>query len=182
MLVRTCKSEISRSCSPLSREPGIWVLAKPCLKGGIPVASQWMLSPDRCFSPDPARRAVARQLYATVADAPLVSPHGHVDPALLADPAARFGSPATLFIIPDHYVFRMLYSQGIAMEDLGVPSRDGSAVEQDHRRIWQRFAEQFHLFRATPTGLWLSDELISVFGITEKLNGATAQRIYDLLE
>ncbi len=142
----------------------------------------WALSPDRCFDPDPAQRGLARQLYATVAGLPLVCPHGHVDPALLADPAARLGSPADLFIIPDHYVFRMLYSQGVRMEELGVPTVDGTAVETDHRRIWQRFAEHFYLFRGTPTGLWLADELINLFGVEEKLNGRSAQRIYDQIE
>ena len=116
---------------------------------GIP----WTLSPDRCFHADPARRTVARELYATLNDVPLLSPHGHVPPALLAGPAARLGTPADLFIIPDHYVFRMLYSQGVALEDLGVPTRDGTPVETDPRRIWQRFAEHFYLFRGTPTGL-----------------------------
>jgi glucuronate isomerase len=145
-------------------------------------SSRWALSPDRCFDPDPAQRSLARQLYATVAGLPLVCPHGHVDPALLADPNARLGSPTDLFIIPDHYVFRMLYSQGVRMEDLGVPTVDGAAVETDHRRIWQRFAEHFYLFRGTPTGLWLTDELINLFGVEEKLDGRSAQRIYDHLE
>jgi glucuronate isomerase len=146
------------------------------------LSKKWSLSPDRCFDPDPAQRDLARALYATVRDLPLVCPHGHVPPALLADPQARLGSPAELFIIPDHYVFRMLYSQGVRMEDMGVPTRDGAPVETDHRRIWQRFAEHFHLFRGTPTGLWLADELIEVFGVEEKLDGASAQRIYDHLE
>nr|WP_043097265.1 glucuronate isomerase [Kallotenue papyrolyticum] len=143
---------------------------------------RWRLDPDRCFDSDPARRRVARALYATVRDLPLICPHGHVPPALLADPAARFGSPAELFIIPDHYVTRMLYSQGVAYEDLGVPTRDGTPVARDHRRIWQRFAEHFYLFRGTPTGLWLADELISVFGVEERLTGESAERIYDHLE
>jgi glucuronate isomerase len=142
----------------------------------------WALSPDRCFDASPARRAVARELYATVKDLPLVSPHGHVPPELLADPAAGLGSPAELFIIPDHYVTRMLYSQGVALEDLGVPTRDGTPVEADHRRIWQRFAEHFYLFRGTPTGLWLADELVNGFSVTEQLTGESAQRIYDHLE
>jgi len=142
----------------------------------------WSLSPDRCFDSDPAQRDLARQLYSTVKDLPLVCPHGHVSPALLADPDARLGSPADLFIIPDHYVFRMLYSQGVRMEDLGVPTVNGAPVETDHRRIWQRFADHFSLFRGTPTGLWLTDELINVFGIEEKLDGKNAQRIYDQLE
>jgi len=143
---------------------------------------EWTLSPDRCFDPEPTQRALARDLYASVVDLPIISPHGHVDPALLAAPHAMFGTAADLFIIPDHYVFRMLYSQGIALEDLGVPSRDGTAVEQDHRRIWQRFADHFHLFAGTPTGLWLSDELINVFGVTEKLSDTNAQAVYDHLE
>jgi glucuronate isomerase len=143
---------------------------------------RWTLSPDRCFEADPARRTVARELYATVKDLPLLCPHGHVPPALLADPAARLGTPAELFIIPDHYIFRMLYSQGVALADLGIPSRDGTPVETDHRHIWQRFAEHFYLFRGTPSGLWLADELVNLFGVEERLNGDSAQRIYNHLE
>ncbi len=142
----------------------------------------WTLNPDRLFDSEPSRRGVARELYEAVADLPLVCPHGHVPPVLLADPAAAsLGTPAELFVVPDHYVFRMLYSQGVAMEDLGVPTRDGTPVETDHRQIWQRFAENFHLFRGTPTGLWLQDELVNVFGVEEKLTGESAQRVYDHL-
>ena len=141
----------------------------------------WTLSPDRAFHADPAQRTVARDLYAAVKDLPLVSPHGHVPPGLLADPAARLGTPADLFIVPDHYVFRMLYSQGVKLEDLGVPTRDGTPVETDPRRIWQRFAEHFPLFRGTPTGLWLADELVNLFGVQERLTGDSAGRIYDHL-
>jgi len=141
--------------------------------------SKWHLPPDRFFDPDPAQRRVARRLYDTVADLPLICPHGHVDPRLLADEEATFGSPAELFIIPDHYVFRMLYSQGVPLAALGVPAGSG---EPDHRKIWQTFAEHFYLFRGTPTGIWLAQELRDVFGIEEKLTGATAQAIYDELE
>jgi glucuronate isomerase len=119
----------------------------------------WTLSSDRCFDANPARRAVARELYARVEGLPLVSPHGHVPLALLADPEARLGTPAELFIIPDHYVFRMLYSQGMTLEDLGVQTRDG-----------------------TPSGLWLAAELVELFGVEERLDGEGAQRIYDHLE
>jgi len=117
-----------------------------------------------------------------VVNLPLVCPHGHVDPHLFADEDATFGTPAELLIIPDHYVFRMLYSQGIALESLGVPRADGGPVEQDHRKIWQTFADNFYLFRGTPTGAWLSHELYTVLGIEEKLTGATAQAIYDQIE
>jgi glucuronate isomerase len=146
------------------------------------VIETWTLNPDRLFDPDPSRRSAARELYNSVKDLPLVCPHGHVPPSLLADQDATLGTPAELFVIPDHYVFRMLYSRGVPMEDLGVPTLDGAPVETDHRRIWQRFCENFHLFRGTPTGLWLSDELINVFGVTEKPSAESAQRIYDYLE
>ncbi len=136
---------------------------------------------DRYFSPDPAQRTIARDLYATIADLPLICPHGHVDPQLLADPEARFGSPTELLIIPDHYVFRMLHSQGIPLETLGVPRSDGGATEIDQRLIWKLFAEHFYLFAGTPTGMWIADELRGVFGIDAKLNAANAETIYDAI-
>jgi glucuronate isomerase len=147
-----------------------------------PQHNDWQLSEDRFFSPEPAQRRIARELYAGVAQAPIVSPHGHVDPRLLADANATFGTPADLFIIPDHYVFRMLYSQGLPMEALGVPRIDGGEVEADHRKIWQRFIEHYHLFRGTPSGAWLDHELVEVFGIRQKPTGANAQALYDEIE
>src|SRR6185503_3148553 len=137
------------------------------------------LQMDRYFDPDPQQRAIARSLYSTTADLPLICPHGHVDPRTFADPDFDLGTPTELLLIPDHYIFRMLYSQGISMERLGIPTVDGSEVETDHRRIWQIFGDNFHLFRGTPTGMWLTQELHSVFGIEEKLNGESAQSIYD---
>lgn len=144
--------------------------------------SHWNLDPDRCFSPLLSQSSLARTIYEEIKDLPLVCPHGHVPPSLLANPDATLGSPAELFVIPDHYIFRMLYSQGIKLESLGVPSQDGTQVETDGRKIWQLFADNFYLFRATPTGLWIKDELINVFGISEKLTEESAQRIYDELE
>jgi glucuronate isomerase len=143
---------------------------------------KWHLPEDRFLSVDPAQRRIARELYETVADLPIVSPHGHVDPWLFADEDASFGTPTELLIIPDHYVFRMLYSQGIPLESLGVPRVDGGPVEDDHRKIWQIFADRFYLFRGTPTGAWLAHELHVVFGVEDKLTGATAQAIYDQIE
>ena len=130
------------------------------------------LHPDRYFSSDTSRRAIARELYQTVAGLPIVSPHGHVDPRLFADPNATFGTPADLFIIPDHYVTRMLYSQGIPLESL---------LEGDHRKIWRLFCENFHLFRGTPSGIWLTHELGDGFGIDEKPNASNADRLFDSL-
>jgi glucuronate isomerase len=140
-----------------------------------------MLNPDRYFDPNPAVRDIARRLYQRVATLPLVCPHGHVDPKMLAEDTP-FPDPATLLVIPDHYVTRMLYSQGIPLERLGVPSLDGTPVETDPRKIWQLFAERFHLFRGTPSGCWLKHELEDVFGVTEPLNGGSARSIYDHLE
>jgi glucuronate isomerase len=137
------------------------------------------LPEDRYFGPDAGQKEIAMQLYKQVVDLPLICPHGHVDPRLLADPDYTFGTPTELFIIPDHYVFRMLYSQGIRMEKLGIPRRDGGQVEQDHRQVWQIFGDNFYLFRGTPTGLWLNHELYEVFGVEDKLTGESAQDIYD---
>lgn len=143
---------------------------------------KWHLPPDRCFDPDPTQRRIARELYELVADLPLICPHGHVDPRLFADEDATFGTPAELLIIPDHYAFRMLYSQGIPLESQGIPRADDAPVEQDHRQIWQIFADNFYLFRGTPTGAWLAHELHVIFGTEEKLTGETAQAIYDQIE
>lgn len=140
---------------------------------------KWNLNPNRYFDVNPAQRELAGQLYESVRKLPLVCPHTHVPPAWLSDPQARLGSPADLLIIPDHYVFRLLYSQGVSLESLGVPSEDGSPVETDHRKIWQRFAENFYLFRGTPTGGWFADVLINLFEVEEKLDRENAQRIYD---
>ncbi|HEY0475958.1 MAG TPA: glucuronate isomerase [Kofleriaceae bacterium] len=141
------------------------------------------LHPDRLFPPEPGARAIARRLYAEVRDLPIVSPHGHTDPAWFADDEP-FTDPASLLIVPDHYVFRMLYSQGVALEDLGVPARagrvpDGRKIERDPRAIFRRFAERWHLFRGTPTRLWIEQALHDVFGIRERLSAASADRIYD---
>ncbi len=137
------------------------------------------LAPERYFTGEPAQRQLAQELYEQVATKPLVCPHGHVDPRMFADPDYEFGSPTELLLIPDHYVFRMLYSQGASMESLGVPRTDGGAVESDHRKIWQTFADNYFLFRGTPTGMWLAHELYDVFGVRTKLNSASAQAVYD---
>ena len=139
------------------------------------------LNPDRYFSPDPTTRNIARELYQSVVSLPLISPHGHVDIRLFSAPDKTFGSPADLLIIPDHYVTRMLYSQGIPLETLGIPDIEGEVVQTDHRKIWRIFCENFHLFRGTPSGIWLIDELNSVFGVNEKPDGSNADRLFDAL-
>ncbi|MBN1153907.1 glucuronate isomerase [candidate division KSB1 bacterium] len=140
-----------------------------------------VLNEYRYFDSDPSIRKIAYELYGDVKDLPIVSPHGHVDPTLFAH-NKPFPDPTELILIPDHYVFRMLYSQGIPMESIGVPVVDGTKVETDHRKIWQIFAENFYLFNGTPSGAWLNHEFSIVFGIKEKLNGQNAQQIYDQIQ
>lgn len=139
------------------------------------------LHPDRFFSPDPGQRSIARDLYEGVKNLPLVCPHGHVDPRIFADPEYRFGSPTELFLVPDHYIFRMLYSRGVQLEELGVPDREGKS-SFDPRRAWQIFADHFYLFTGTPSGIWLRDELANVFGISGKLHSGNAQEVYDQID
>jgi glucuronate isomerase len=136
------------------------------------------LHPDRLFPADPSVRDLARALYQTVKDLPIVSPHGHTDPQWYADDAA-FPDAAKLFITPDHYVFRMLYSQGIRLEDLGIPRKDGKPVEQDSRRIWRLFASHYHLFRGTPTRIWLDHAFRTVFGMEDRLTATSADHYFD---
>jgi glucuronate isomerase len=133
---------------------------------------------DRFFDPDPTIRRIARSLYEDTSALPIISPHGHVDPALLADDAP-FPEPTSLFILPDHYVLRMLYSRGIPLEDLGIAPKGGGRFESDPRRIWQRFAEHYYLFRGTPSAAWLDYQFREVFGITSALTIETASEIYD---
>ncbi len=136
---------------------------------------------DRFFDPSEEIKSIAREIYNVIKDLPIVSPHGHVDPKILAynEP---FPDPTELFLIPDHYIFRMLYSQGIKLEELGIPTIDGTEVETDHRKIWKKFAENFYLFLGTPTGAWLTHELFTVFDIRERLNADNAEAIYDAIE
>ena len=136
------------------------------------------LHPDRLFPPEPQTRALAREFYASVARLPILSPHGHTDPRWFAD-NAPFPDPAHLFITPDHYVCRMLYSQGVPLGDLGVPRVDGGPVETDPRAIWRRFAANFRLFRGAPSWLWLNHAFTEVFGVDERLSADSADRIYD---
>src|SRR5438876_470405 len=145
------------------------------------MAAPLVLHPDRLFSAEPRQRALARALYATVKDLPIVSPHGHTDPQWFADDAP-FTDASALFITPDHYVFRMLYSQGVRLEDLGIARRDGGSVEQDARKIWHIFADRYALFRGTPTRLWLDHAFHEVFGIRERLTTESVDRTCDLGE
>jgi glucuronate isomerase len=139
------------------------------------------LHPDRLFPADERTRAIARALYGPIKDLPIVSPHGHTDPAWFAYDQP-FANPSELLIVPDHYVFRMLYSQGVRLENLGVPTIDGSPTETDPRRIWRIFADHYHLFRGTPSRAWLDWVFAEVFGLEVRLEPATADLYYDRID
>jgi glucuronate isomerase len=138
------------------------------------------LHPDRLFPPEPATREIARRLYAEVRDLPIVSPHGHTDPAWFAlnEP---FPNAVDLLLTPDHYLVRMLYSQGVSMESLGIPALDGTAVETDKRRIWKLFAEHYRLFRGTPSRSWLDHVLFEVFDLGMSLIPDNADEVFDAI-
>jgi glucuronate isomerase len=137
-----------------------------------------LLHPDRLFPVDPASRDLARALYADVQGLPIISPHGHTNPAWYATDAA-FPDPAQLFVTPDHYVFRMLCSQGIPLEALGVPRADGGPTETDVRKIWHLFAANYHVFRGTPSRMWLDHAFETIFGFDQRLSPANADAYYD---
>ncbi|MFD1880468.1 glucuronate isomerase [Paracoccus pacificus] len=137
-----------------------------------------ILNPDRLFPVEPQARNLARELYEQVADLPIISPHGHTDPRWYAE-NEPFPDPAQLFVTPDHYVFRMLASQGVALTDLGVPRADGGPTETDGRKIWRRFAEHYYLFRATPSRMWIDHVFEHVFGLDQRLTPANADAAYD---
>ncbi len=139
------------------------------------------LNEERFFPADPAVRNLAMGLYREVRDLPIVSPHGHTEPRWYAEDI-NFTNPAELFLIPDHYIFRMMYSQGVPMEDLGVPRVDGGPVEQDPEKIWALFAKYYYLFRGTPSRMWFESVMVDLFGIKERLSPETATDIYHRIQ
>jgi glucuronate isomerase len=136
------------------------------------------LNPDRLLPADPRTLEIARALLKHVETLPIISPHGHTDPAWFAEDE-QFPDPAQLLIVPDHYLLRMLHSQGVSLEQLGVKPRDGGDFERDGREIWRRFAANYHLFHGTPTRIWMDWVLADLFAIAEPLNAGTADLFYD---
>ena len=151
--------------APSSEEEPVTVRTEP-----------FALHPDRLFPAEPALRETARSLYASVKDLPIVSPHGHTEPRWFADDAP-FPDPARLFIVPDHYVHRMLFSQGIRPETVGVPRIDGGPVETDPRKIWRIFAENSSCSPARRVAV-AEPRFHQVFGIRERLT-RNADNVYD---
>lgn len=141
-------------------------------------AARLTLDPNRAFPADPGTREIAVRIYEHVKDLPIISMHGHVEAQAFAE-NTPFPDPAQLLIVPDHYVFRMLASQGVNLDDLGVPRQDGGAVETDSRAIWKRFCENWKLYRGTPSRFWIEHELVEVFGVDLVPSAETADAIYD---
>lgn len=133
------------------------------------------LHPDRLFPADPKLRSIARTLYAQVAHLPIISPHGHTDPQWWATDA-NFGNAAELLLHPDHYVFRMLYSQGVPLEALGIGNANA-----DPRESWRLFATRYHLFRGTPSRMWLDWVFAEVFGMDLRLAAETSDLYFDTI-
>ncbi len=139
-----------------------------------------LLHPDRLFSPNERERDIARSLYAGVKDLPIVSPHGHTNPRWFSENEA-FSDPAALLIQPDHYLLRMLYSQGVPLSELGLTRRGDNSSTTDGREVWRHFAYHYHLFQGTPSRLWFDHALSVVFGIDERLCTENAARLYTIL-
>ena len=135
-----------------------------------------ILDENRLFPSDPNTRAVARRLYTGVRDLPIISPHGHTDPRWFAEDKP-FSDPASLFVVPDHYIYRMLYSQGVPLEQLGI----GSTSLEDPRRVWRIFAKHYYLFRGTPTRLWLDFAFQELFGLDARLTPENADEYYEAI-
>lgn len=131
---------------------------------------------DRLFPVDPATRSRARDLYARVADLPIISPHSHVDPRILTDDVP-FDNAADLLIRGDHYVTRLMHSAGIGLEQLGVQPRDGGVAAP--REVWRTFSENWGLYAGTASGYWLRSILAEQFGVDEHPSGSNSDAVFD---
>ena len=143
-----------------------------------------MLHEHRLFPAEGAARAVAVKLYETIKDAPIISPHGHTDPSWFAE-NKPFPNPTALFLQPDHYIFRMLYSQGISLESLGIPQQGATGdptATVDPRAAWRIFAQNYFLFRGTPTRMWIDYAFQTLFGFKERLSSDNADEYYDIID
>lgn len=142
----------------------------------MPTEAMNLIHDDRLFPANPVTRNLARRLYAEIRDLPLISPHGHTQASWFAR-NQPFPDPAKLFVQPDHYIYRMLYSQGVPLEDLEI----GVDKLKDPRRVWRIFAQHYYLFRGTPTRMWLDYAFHELFGLDERLSAATADLYFDVI-
>jgi glucuronate isomerase len=135
-----------------------------------------LIHPDRLFPAEPTTRKIAKTMYEHVRTLPIVSPHGHTQAALFAA-NTPFPNPAELLVRPDHYIHRMLYSQGVSLEDLGI----GQPDPIDARKVWRIFANHYYLFRGTPSRMWLDYAFQELFGLEEQLSQETADLYFEAI-
>lgn len=140
-----------------------------------------LLNPDRLFPTENRTRDLARGLYQSIEELPIISPHGHCDPQWFAQ-NKRFPNPAELFVVPDHYAFRMLVSRGVKMDELNIPRSDGKIGGADPKEVWRCLANNFHLFRGTPTAMWMEHSFEQVFGMDVALSAETADFYYQTID
>jgi glucuronate isomerase len=135
-----------------------------------------LIHEDRLFPSEAGARKIAKALYEQVKGLPILSPHGHTQASWFAR-NEPFSDPAALLVQPDHYVFRMLYSQGVSLDALEI----GHAKLEDARKVWRIFASLYYLFRGTPTRLWLDFVFQELFGMEERLSAKTADHYFDAI-
>lgn len=145
------------------------------------VSKKLQLDPHRLFPADPSTRDVARSLYEQVRDLPILSPHGHVDPALLVEDQP-FPNPAELFIRFDHYVTRLMHASGVSLDALGIPDRGTPRTVASPREIWRTFSENWHLYAGTASGYWLQNTFSEQFGIDVHPDGDNADAVFDRIQ
>ena len=101
--------------------------------------------PDQFLPTSEPAQSITRRLYASVKGLPLICPHGHTEPEWFAR-NPTFADPVELLVLPDHYVVRMLISQGISFAEIGI----GKGAETDRRKIWHLFAAIFLRWAIAP--------------------------------
>jgi len=143
------------------------------------MASPLTLHDDRLFPADPGTREVARRIYATTRELPIISPHGHVPPRWIAR-NEHFGNPTKLLLTPDHYINRVLHANGVELSELGV-GRGDEMTEADNRRAFRLLCEHWADFNGTAMRYWLVDQLVGIFGVDVRPSAATADTIYDTI-
>ncbi|MEZ2391228.1 glucuronate isomerase [bacterium RCC_150] len=134
--------------------------------------------PDRLLPADPGTRSIARALLERVQDLPIISPHGHVDAAVI-EHDTPFPDPAALLVTPDHYVTRLIHASGVPLERLGVGPESGT--QAGPREIWRAFCEAWPLFDGTASGYWLRTQFETVFGLHAEPSAENAGASYDAI-
>ena len=147
----------------------------------VPMAQELTLHDDRLFPPDAAVRAIAQRIYAETRNLPIISPHGHVPPVWIADDQS-FDNPTRLLLTPDHYINRLLHANGVDLSTLGVPVSRTDMTAEDNRNAWRTFCKHWPVYNGTAMRYWMTDQLVGVFGVTQRPSEETADEIYDTIQ